>query len=83
MITKRRHHWPHNFILPFHPHGGRGLIVARGIHGGPPGLLGPILTLVLGFVILVGGAIIVARWIVRGRSSGCRGRRAHARRRRR
>ncbi len=62
---ERRHHWPRNFVLPFHPHGGRGLIVARGIHGGPPGILGPILTLVLGFVILVGGAIIVARWIVR------------------
>ena len=62
---ERRHHRPHNFILPFHPHGVHGLLVARGIHGGPPGLLGPILTFVFGFVILIGGAIIVARWIVR------------------
>ena len=62
---EHRRHGPHNFILPFHPHGERGLLVARGVHGGPPGLLGPLLTLVLGFVILVGGAIIVARWIVR------------------
>ena len=62
---EHRRHGPHNFILPFHPHGARGLLVARGVHGGPPGMLGPLLTLVLGFVILVGGAIIVARWIVR------------------
>ena len=58
-------HGPHNVLRPFHPHGQRGLIVARGIHGGPPGMLGPLFTLVLGFVILVGGALIVARWIVR------------------
>ena len=60
-----RRNWPRNFFMPFHPHGQRGLIAARGIHAGPPGLLGPLLTLVLGFVILVGGAIIVARSIVR------------------
>lgn len=57
---------PHNrLILPFHPHGERGVLVARGVHGGPPGLTGPLLVLIGGFAILVIGALITARWIVR------------------
>lgn len=60
-----RPHWPRNYFMPFHPHDARDLIVAAGIKPGPPGYLGPLLTLVLGFGIMIGGAIIVARWIVR------------------
>jgi signal transduction histidine kinase len=52
-------------VMPFHPDGMRGLLIARGVHGGPPGLTGPLLVLVGGFVILVIGALITARWIVR------------------
>ena len=58
----------HHVILPFHPHGVRGLhgvLVARGVHGAPPGLTGPLLVLIGGFAILVIGALIAARWIVR------------------
>src|SRR5439155_8343963 len=41
---------PHNrLILPFRPHGAHGVLVARGVHGGPPGLTGPLLVLVGGF----------------------------------
>lgn len=60
-----RPHWPRNFFMPFHPNDAHDLIVAAGIKPGPAGLLGPLLTLVLGFGIMIGGAIIVARWIVR------------------
>ncbi|CAN5832830.1 hypothetical protein BH11MYX3_BH11MYX3_22330 [soil metagenome] len=64
---------PHGFgpprdrvmLLPFMAHGERGFFVARGVHGEPPGLTGPILVLVCGFVILVFGALVTARWIVR------------------
>jgi len=35
------------------------------VHGEPPGLTGPVLVLVCGFVILVFGALVTARWIVR------------------
>jgi two-component system OmpR family sensor kinase len=52
-------------ILPFRPHGTRGVLVARGVHGDPPGLTGPLLVLFGGFAILVIGALITARWIVR------------------
>ena len=52
-------------LLPFNAHGARGFFVARGIHGEPPGLTGPVLVLVCGFVILVFGALVTARWIVR------------------
>jgi signal transduction histidine kinase len=52
-------------VAPYHPHGIHGFAVARGTRGGPPGITGPILVLVCGFVILVGGAFLVARWIVR------------------
>ncbi|HEY0990156.1 MAG TPA: HAMP domain-containing sensor histidine kinase, partial [Kofleriaceae bacterium] len=38
---------------------------ARGVHGAPPGLTGPMLALICGFLILVIGALITARWIVR------------------
>ena len=52
-------------LLGFSAHGARGFFVARGIHGEPPGLTGPVLVLVCGFVILVFGALVTARWIVR------------------
>jgi signal transduction histidine kinase len=52
-------------VVAFHPHGTRGFLVARGVHGEPPGLIGPLLLLSGGFVILVIGALITARWIVR------------------
>ncbi|MEO7095705.1 MAG: HAMP domain-containing sensor histidine kinase [Polyangiales bacterium] len=52
-------------LLPFSAHGTRGYFVARGVHGEPPGLTGPVLVLVCGFVILVFGALVTARWIVR------------------
>lgn len=55
----------HRLILPFHLHGQRGVLVARGVHGEPPGLTGPLLVLFGGFAILVIGALIAARWIVR------------------
>jgi two-component system OmpR family sensor kinase len=55
----------HRMVLPFHPHGVRGVLVARGVHGAPPGLTGPLLILIGGFAILVIGALITARWIVR------------------
>jgi len=51
-------------VLWFHPHGVRGVLVARGVHGAPPGLTGPLLVLFGGFAILVIGALITARWIV-------------------
>ncbi len=52
-------------LIPFTVHGERGFFVARGVHGKPPGLTGPVLVLVCGFVILVFGALVTARWIVR------------------
>ncbi|HEX7836984.1 MAG TPA: HAMP domain-containing sensor histidine kinase, partial [Kofleriaceae bacterium] len=55
----------HRLVLPFRPHGMRGVLVARGVHGDPPGLIGPLLVLIGGFVILVIGALLTARWIVR------------------
>jgi signal transduction histidine kinase len=55
----------HRMVMGFHPHGAHGVLVARGVHGAPPGLTGPLLILVGGFLILVIGALITARWIVR------------------
>lgn len=52
-------------IRPIQVHGARGFFLARGAPGKPPGLTGPVLVLVGGFVILVFGAIATARWIVR------------------
>src|SRR6185295_14259651 len=52
-------------VMRLRVHGDRGFLIARGVHGEPPGLTGPILVLVLGFLILVVGALITARWIVR------------------
>jgi signal transduction histidine kinase len=64
MLTRRmiaRHY----LVLPFPVHGARGVLIARGVHGAPPGLIGPLLALICGFLILVIGALITARWIVR------------------
>jgi signal transduction histidine kinase len=64
MLTRRmiaRHY----LVLPFPVHGARGVLIARGVHGGPPGLTGPLVALICGFLILVIGALITARWIVR------------------
>ncbi len=55
----------HVMMIPFTVHGERGFFIARGVHGKPPGLTGPVLVLVCGFVILVFGALVTARWIVR------------------
>jgi signal transduction histidine kinase len=64
MLTRRmiaRHY----LVLPFPVHGARGVLIARGVPGGPPGLTGPLVALICGFLILVIGALITARWIVR------------------
>jgi signal transduction histidine kinase len=62
---RRRFLAGHHVVRPLHIHGGRGVLVARGVHGEPPGLTGPLLALTCGFLILVIGALITARWIVR------------------
>lgn len=51
-------------VMSFYVHGGRGYLVARGVHH-PPGLTGPLLTVICGLAILVLGALLTARWIVR------------------
>jgi signal transduction histidine kinase len=56
---------PHRLVLPMRVHDSPGVLVARGVHGEPPGLIGPVIVLVCGFVILVVGALLTARWIVR------------------
>ncbi len=56
---------PRAFVAGIQVKGERGYLVARGTFGEPPGLIGPILTLVLSFVILVASALLTARWIVR------------------
>jgi two-component system, OmpR family, sensor kinase len=43
---------------------GRGVLVARGVHRTPT-ILGPLLTFICGLAILIIGALITARWIVR------------------
>lgn len=55
---------PRATVMAFYIHGGRGYLVARGVHHAP-GLAGPLLTVICGFVILVLGALLTARWIVR------------------
>lgn len=52
-------------MAPYHPHGQRGFLIARGRPGAPPGAIGPVLALISGFVVLVLGALVTARWIVR------------------
>jgi two-component system OmpR family sensor kinase len=52
-------------VIPFQVNGQRGFFVARGVHGEPPGLTGPVLVIICGLVILVFGALATARWIVR------------------
>ena len=56
---------PHRMLLRVHVHDGAGFMIARGVNGDPPGLTGPILVLICGFTILVLGALITARWILR------------------
>jgi len=43
----------------------RGYLVARGVHRKPSFVTGPLLALICGFTIMVIGALITARWIVR------------------
>ncbi len=56
---------PHSLVMPLAMHGTRGYLVARGIHGEPPSWIGPVLTLGCGLIVLVLGALITARWIVK------------------
>jgi signal transduction histidine kinase len=65
MFRTRRFMTRHHLVLPFRVHGARGWLVARGVHGEPPGLTGPLVALTCGFSILVIGALLTARWIVR------------------
>jgi len=51
-------------VLGFTVHGKRGYLVARGVHRSP-GLTGPLLTLICGFIVTAIGALITARWILR------------------
>jgi signal transduction histidine kinase len=52
-------------VIALTVHGERGFLVARGVHGRPPGWTGPILTFLCGLVVLVIGALVTARWIVK------------------
>jgi len=52
-------------LAPFHVDGDRGVLIARGAPARPPGWAGPVITLVCGLLILVLGAVVTARWIVR------------------
>ncbi len=54
----------HAMVLGFTVHGKRGYLVARGVHTSP-GLTGPLLTLICGFIVTAIGALITARWILR------------------
>jgi signal transduction histidine kinase len=58
-------HEHHVVVRPLFVHGGLGLLIARGVHGRPPGAVGPLLVLICGFLIVVAGALVTARWIVR------------------
>jgi signal transduction histidine kinase len=53
-----------SMVMAFHVRGERGYLVARGVHRAPS-LAGPLLTVICGLVILVLGALLTARWIVR------------------
>lgn len=55
----------HVMVVGFPVHDERGFLVARGVHGDPPGWTGPVLTFLCGFVLLVVGALVTARWIVK------------------
>ncbi len=55
----------HRIVIPLRVDGTPGRLIARGTHGKPPGLTGPILVLVCGLSILIVGALFTARWIVR------------------
>lgn len=55
-------------LIPFHPGGvreERGVLVARGVAQSRPPWFGPLVTMLSGFLILVVGAVLTARWIVR------------------
>jgi len=52
-------------LAPFHVDGDRGVLISRGASARPPGWAGPVITLVCGLLILVLGAVVTARWIVR------------------
>ncbi|HEY4180732.1 MAG TPA: HAMP domain-containing sensor histidine kinase [Kofleriaceae bacterium] len=55
-------------LIPFHPGGereDRGVLVARGVAQNRPPWFGPLVTMLSGFLILVVGAVLTARWIVR------------------
>ncbi len=56
---------PHRMLLRVQVHDGPGLLIARGVNADPPGLTGPLIVLSCGFTILVLGALITARWILR------------------
>ncbi|MBX3161695.1 MAG: HAMP domain-containing histidine kinase [Deltaproteobacteria bacterium] len=56
---------PRRFAMPIRVHGEAGLLVARGVHGEPPGMIGPLLVIVCGMTIVIAGALLTARWIVR------------------
>jgi len=56
---------PHVMVRWLRVHGERGYLVARGVHGRPPGAIGPVLVLICGFAIVVAGALLTARWILR------------------
>jgi methyl-accepting chemotaxis protein len=55
------------FTAPHHPHGGPPGAMHHPPHDEPPlaRSFGPLITLVAGFVVLVIGAVLTARWIVR------------------
>jgi len=58
-------HGERPMIRPFHVDGDRGVLIARGAQAKPPSWAGPVITLVCGLLILVLGAVVTARWIVR------------------
>ncbi len=51
-------------VIGFHIHGQRGYLVARGVHTRPSFASGPLLALICGFIVMVLGALITARWLV-------------------
>jgi signal transduction histidine kinase len=57
---------PHAMVVPIDlgPTLGRGMLVARGVHRAPSAV-GPLLTFLCGLVIVIFGALITARWLVR------------------
>ena len=71
LAIPERHHGPpdaahpHIMLLGLPMHGARGFLVAHGVHGAGPGLIGPLMTFGFGLLVLVVGALIAARWILR------------------